>query len=69
MTDTVALTSVIDDKPIKPVSRKAFLQLGTRRRMVLLTQRADQSDTGQFNTIADIPKGFAGETDAQSDAN
>ncbi len=44
MTDSITLTSAIDGKPIKPFSRKAFLQLGRRRRMVLLTKREERSD-------------------------
>ncbi len=53
MADTITLTSAIDGEPIKPLSRKAFLKLGTRRKMVLLTKRVNQleDDAVQFDTI------------------
>lgn len=46
MSESVELRSVIDDRPIKPFSRNAFLRLGTSRKMVLLIQRGSAIGIG-----------------------
>ena len=50
LANTISLTSAIDGKPIKPLSRKAFLKLGTARKMVLLTRRETQPEEGPVET-------------------
>ena len=49
MTETIVLASAVDDRPIKPCSREAFMKLGTRRKMVLLTKK-EISDQTDFDT-------------------
>jgi hypothetical protein len=39
MDELVALISVVDDRPIKPFTRSAFLKLGKHRKMVMLTKK------------------------------
>lgn len=39
MVETVVLVNVVDDRPIKPFTRKAFLKLGKHRKMVMLTKK------------------------------
>jgi hypothetical protein len=39
MSETVVVRSVVDDRPLKAFTRKSFLRLGTRRKMVLLTRK------------------------------
>ncbi len=46
MKDSVELISLVDNRPINPFSRTAFLRLGTKRKMVLLTLRENR-DTEQ----------------------
>lgn len=51
MSDQIELMGAIDAKPIKPLTRKAFLKLGIGRKMVLLTLREDQLDTIEIKGI------------------
>jgi hypothetical protein len=41
----LAVVNAVDDRPVKPFSREAFLKLGARRKMVLLTTR--QAEGGE----------------------
>jgi len=73
MVETVAVTNVVDDRPIKPFSRKDFLQLGKRRKMVLLT-RIDGQDYSVPPPAkprpAQTPDSSSGsEPDAESESN
>ena len=45
MGDDVPLVSVVDEMPMKTYTRDAFVRLGTRRRMVLLTTTKAESDS------------------------
>jgi len=40
MGEEVALVNMVDDRPIKPFSRTAFVKLGAERKMVLLTKKS-----------------------------
>lgn len=73
LANTITLTSAIDGKTIKPLSRKAFLKLGIGRKMVLLTKREHPlEDTVQFDTNrmetagAEIPSGPDADNDEPS---
>ncbi|TWT49472.1 hypothetical protein Pla22_46690 [Rubripirellula amarantea] len=50
-TQTVAMTDIIKDKPVKPFKLAQFVKLGKDRKMVMLTQR-DQATQSEFDTVA-----------------
>ena len=47
MGETVTPVNVVDDRPLKPFTRDAFLQMGVRRKMVLLTRREESGRAGE----------------------
>jgi hypothetical protein len=47
MQKEICLTSAVDQRSIKPFSRRAFLELGTSRKMVLLTVREEPEEPGE----------------------
>jgi len=63
MGETIALSSVVDDRPIKPFTRKEFLKLGKRRKIVLLTKKQDSSGEGE-SVDAEQTSAAGGEQDS-----
>jgi hypothetical protein len=61
--ERVALAGAIDDQSMKPLSREAFVRLGKKRKMVLLTTR-DRADQGTSHSADDEPADEGESSDA-----
>jgi hypothetical protein len=51
----LAVVNAVDDRPVKPFSREAFLKLGARRKMVLLTTRQAEGGESDPESGGDQP--------------
>lgn len=67
MSELIHLTSVIDQRPIKPFSRSAFIKLGTSRKMVLLTVSDNREDLRENEDEPEAPSGSLKRDQPRSD--